>query len=39
LRHAAIDEVFGKIAEALAKGDISQQLKGPAAHSGFKRLL
>lgn len=35
----AIDEVFGEIADALAAGDIEARLKGPVAHSGFRRLL
>jgi hypothetical protein len=36
---AAIDEVFGEIAEALRQGDVAKRLRGPVAHSGFKRLL
>jgi hypothetical protein len=36
---AAIDEVFGEIAEALRRGDVMARLKGPVAHSGFRRLL
>ena len=36
---AAIDEVFGEIADALRKGDVRERLKGPAAHTGFRRLL
>lgn len=35
----AIDEVFGILAGALAAGTVKQQLKGPVAHSGFRRLL
>lgn len=35
----AIDEVFSEIAEALAKGDAAARLKGPVAHSGFRRLV
>ena len=35
----AIDEVFAKISKALAAGTVSQDLKGPEAHSGFRRLL
>jgi len=35
----AIDEVFGEIADALASGDVKARLKGPVAHSGFRRLL
>lgn len=34
----AVDEVFGQIAAALAEGDIEKHLRGPVAHSGFKRL-
>ncbi len=34
-----IDETFGEIADALAAGDIMARLKGPVAHSGFRRLL
>jgi len=36
---AAIDEVFGEIADALEKGNVQESLKGPIAHSGFRRLL
>ncbi len=36
---AAIDEVFAQIADALSKGDVTERLKGPVAHSGFRRLL
>jgi len=36
---AAIDEVFAEIADALAKGEVEKRLKGPVAHSGFRRLL
>jgi len=36
---AAVDEVFGEIAEALRKGNVEQGLRGPVAHSGFRRLL
>ncbi len=35
----AVDEVFGIIAKVLAGGDIKAHLKGPVAHSGFRRLL
>jgi len=35
----AIDAVFAQIADIIAKGKIKESLKGPAAHSGFKRLL
>jgi glutamate-1-semialdehyde 2,1-aminomutase len=34
----AIDEVFGEIADAIAAGDVKARLRGPVAHSGFKRL-
>ena len=34
----AIDEVFDEIAYALSTGTIKGKLKGPVAHSGFKRL-
>jgi len=36
---AAIDEVFGEIATALAAGKIEERLKGPVAHSTFQRLI
>ena len=36
---AAIDEVFAEISDALRKGDVKDRLKGPVAHSGFRRLL
>ena len=32
------DEVFGQVAKALADGDIEERLRGPVAHSGFRRL-
>ena len=35
----AIDEVFAELSTALARGTVSQDLKGPEAHSGFRRLL
>ena len=35
----AIDEVFAEIGEALSKGKVEKRLKGPVAHSGFRRLL
>ena len=34
----AVDEVFGRIARALAGADVEGQLQGPVAHSGFRRL-
>jgi glutamate-1-semialdehyde 2,1-aminomutase len=36
---AAIDEVFGEIAEVLRTGDLDRALPGGVAHSGFRRLL
>ena len=35
----AVDQVFGELAQALAQGDVLCRLRGPVAHSGFKRLL
>lgn len=35
----AIESVFGEIAKALADGTVKACLKGPVAHSGFRRLL
>ncbi len=35
----AIEAVFGEIADALSAGEVSARLKGPVAHSGFRRLL
>ena len=35
----AIDATFKEIADALAKGDAAARLKGPVAHSGFRRLV
>jgi glutamate-1-semialdehyde 2,1-aminomutase len=34
----AIDRAFGRIAEALEKGEVLSRLKGPEAHTGFTRL-
>lgn len=34
----AIDEVFGEIALAIKQGTVKDQLKGPVAHAGFRRL-
>jgi len=34
----AVDEAFGEIAEALNQNDVAQRLKGPIAHTGFRRL-
>ena len=36
---SAIDEVFSDMAEALSDGDVKRHLKGPVAHSGFRRLV
>ena len=35
----AIDDVFGKLADALKAGNVRERLKGPVAHSGFRRLV
>ncbi len=35
---AAVDEVFSVIADARKKGGVEKMLKGPAAHTGFRRL-
>jgi len=35
----AIDEVFAELAEALERGEVKKRLKGPVAHTGFRRLL
>jgi len=34
----AIDKVFAEIAAMLSDGDVTKHLKGPVAHSGFRRL-
>jgi glutamate-1-semialdehyde 2,1-aminomutase len=34
----AVEEAFGEIAEALNRNEVAQQLKGPIAHTGFRRL-
>lgn len=34
----AVDDIFGAIAKALDEGNIQDLLKGPLAHSGFRRL-
>jgi glutamate-1-semialdehyde 2,1-aminomutase len=36
---AACREVAAELAAALAAGDVTQRLRGPVAHSGFRRLL
>jgi len=35
----AIDDVFGEIADALGNGEVQKRLKGPVAHTGFRRLV
>lgn len=35
----AVDAVFAEISDALEKGNVRERLKGPVAHSGFRRLL
>jgi glutamate-1-semialdehyde 2,1-aminomutase len=35
----ALDGVFAEIAAALVRGDVKERLGGPAAHTGFSRLL
>ena len=35
---AAVDAVFGEIARAVDDGSVESQLRGPVAHSGFRRL-
>lgn len=39
LYDAAIDEVFEEVADALRQDNVTQRLRGSAAHTGFKRLL
>lgn len=34
----AVEEVFGTIARALERGDVTALLRGPVAHTGFARL-
>lgn len=34
----AVEEAFGEVAEALKQNDITPRLKGPVAHTGFRRL-
>jgi glutamate-1-semialdehyde 2,1-aminomutase len=36
---AAIDEVFGQMADAIRHEQVDNLLKGPVAHSGFRRLI
>ncbi len=35
----AIDEVFAELGNALRSGQVEKRLRGPVAHSGFRRLL
>ena len=35
---SAVDEVFCSISKAVKENSVEKQLKGPVAHSGFKRL-
>jgi glutamate-1-semialdehyde 2,1-aminomutase len=35
----AVDQAFLQIARALAEGDVTKALRGPVAHSGFRRLV
>jgi glutamate-1-semialdehyde 2,1-aminomutase len=35
---AALDEVFGEMAEAIAENDIVVRIGGPVKHTGFARL-
>jgi glutamate-1-semialdehyde 2,1-aminomutase len=35
---AAVDDVFGLVAQATEAGDVSRRLRGPIKHSGFQRL-
>jgi glutamate-1-semialdehyde 2,1-aminomutase len=35
----AVDAVFGEVAAALSQDKVLESLRGPVAHSGFKRLL
>ncbi|NOY82444.1 MAG: aminotransferase class III-fold pyridoxal phosphate-dependent enzyme [Kiritimatiellaeota bacterium] len=35
----AVDQVFAVLADAVRRGDIARRLKGPEAHTGFRRLL
>lgn len=35
----AVNEVFGEIATALQADDVAARLRGPVAHSGFRRLV
>ena len=35
----AAGEVFGILGEAVAAGDVRRRLRGPVAHTGFRRLV
>jgi glutamate-1-semialdehyde 2,1-aminomutase len=35
---AAVDEAFGEIRRALDEGSVARRLRGPVAHTGFRRL-
>lgn len=35
----AVDESFGRLAEAIATDRVENELRGPVAHSGFQRLV
>lgn len=34
----AVEQTFAQLAEAIQRNDVAQQLKGPVAHTGFRRL-
>lgn len=36
---SAVRRVFAELAESVARGDVHKRLKGPVAHTGFKRLV
>jgi len=35
---AALDEAFAIVRQALEADDVERRLRGPVAHSGFRRL-
>jgi len=35
----ALDEVFSEISKMLEQNQVKERLKGPVAHSGFRRLI
>ena len=35
----AVDRVFSRLADVLSRGDVDGALRGPVAHTGFRRLL